>query len=70
MSVLPEDVTPLWDIDGTGVLCEPCDDRSCPPHYDYLSKMVGPRLSDNPGLIETIAKFAYPICAKVPFRLP
>ena len=68
--VLAEDVTPLWDIDGIGVLCEPCDDRWCPPHYDYLSKMLGPRLSDNPSLIDAIAQFAYPICAEIPFRLP
>jgi hypothetical protein len=55
------------DIDGTGTLCDPCYYRGCPPHYEYLGKLLAARLTAAPEVLEAIAAFAYPICNGVHF---
>ena len=61
---LPADVPRLIDIDGVGVLCDPCSDRQWPPHYDYLDHLLGAKLA-GPTMVYAIANFSYPICAEV-----
>ena len=58
---LPEDVPSLIDVDGIGVLCDPCVERG-PPHYEYLKKILGAKLGDVANLVESIAEFAYEEC--------
>ena len=41
---LPVGTPSLIDIDGTGILCDPCYDRGCPPHYDWLENMLRTKL--------------------------
>jgi len=60
---LPDGVAPLIDIDGVGLLCDPCYDRSCPPHYDYVGRILVSKLGGTTELAHTIANFAYRICA-------
>jgi hypothetical protein len=55
------------DIDGTGTLCDPCYYRGCPPHYEYLGKLLAARLTAAPEVLEAIAAFAYPICNGIHF---
>ena len=59
---LPDDVASLVDVDGIGPLCDPCYDRPCPPHYDYLSGLLHAKLGDASELVECIADFAYLTC--------
>jgi len=65
LAELPEDVTPLTDIDMVGQLCDPCYYRFCPPHYDYMKKLLLAKLPMDSELVELIAHFAYPICWEV-----
>ena len=53
---------PLTDIDGAGLLCEPCEDRGCPPQYNYAWWLLGSRLSVQSTWL--IANFAYPACVE------
>ena len=57
---VPAPYASMIDIDGTGVLCDPCQYRFGPPHYEYLSKVLGVKWS----VAVSIANFAYPVCAK------
>ena len=60
---LPDGVAPLTDIDGIGLLCDSCYDRSCPPHYDYVERILVSKLGGTTEPAHTIANFAYPVCA-------
>ena len=60
--LLPDDAVALWDVDGAGILCDPCLERGYPPHYDYLKGLLQARLGETPELVECIADFAYPTC--------
>ena len=57
----PHWVPGLTDIDGIGVLCDPCLDRWWPPHAEYLQRLLPVTRTSS----ELIAAYAYPICAKV-----
>ena len=61
---LPIGTPSLIDVDGLGVLCDPCCDRGYPPHYDWLEKMFATKLGSLP-LVTTIAitEYAYQRCA-------
>ena len=59
---LPDDVPSLCDVDGIGVLCDHCLDRGCPPHYDYLKKILDAKLGAAANLVESVAEFAYEEC--------
>ena len=61
---IPEGVAILVDADGIGLLCELCDVRTGPPHYEYLHKLLRAKLADK-NQVYAIANFAYPICAEV-----
>ena len=61
---IPEGVAILFDVDGIGLLCELCDVRNGPPHYEYLHKLLRAKLADK-NQVYAIANFAYPICAEV-----
>ena len=63
---MPEDVTPLTDIDGIGVLCDPCCHRGCPPHYEYLERLLEPKLGAVAEIAERIINFTYVVCAARP----
>ena len=52
----------LTQIDGDGLLCETCEVRDCPPHYNYLWWLMRSRLPVQPTWL--IANFAYPACVK------
>jgi hypothetical protein len=54
---------PLTHVDGIGVLCGPCQDRACPPHYDYTWLLLGSRLI-SVGPTWLIASYAYPACVE------
>jgi len=58
---LPDDAVGLWDVDGVGVLCDPCCERRCPPHYDRLQGLLQTRLPLK-SAIELIADFRYSTC--------
>ena len=62
--LFPTDPPPLTDVDGEGILCDPCYDREYPPHYDWLENMLQTKLGQ--GATETaniIADYAYQRCA-------
>ena len=60
----PADVPQLTDADGVGILCDPCGDRGRPPHYDYLERLLKPKLGTGGAeLVGHIADFAYVVCA-------
>ena len=59
-SVVPEPYASLLDVDGVGVICIPCYNRCCPPHYYYLFKLLGVEWS----AAVDIANYTYPICAQ------
>ena len=61
---IPEGVAILYDADGIGLLCELCDARTGPPHYEYLHKLLRAKLADK-NQVYAIANFAYPICAEM-----
>ena len=52
----------LTQIDGDGLLCETCEVRDCPPHYNYLWWLVRSKLSVQATWL--IANYAYPACVK------
>ena len=62
---IPDDVAILCDIDGIGLLCELCQVRQWPPHYDYVEKLLGAAKLGGKYQVYAIADFAYPICAEV-----
>ena len=51
----------LMDVDGIGVVCDPCDERGYPVHYDYLKGLLQARLSSE--IVEGIADLAYEGCS-------
>ena len=53
----------LTDIDGIGVLCDPCYNLGYPPHYDYLWKLL--RSITSRVLAGRVAAFAYTSCAEM-----
>ena len=59
----------FWNVDGCGMLCEPCFDRRVPPHADYVHTVVCrhmPTTFPMPhSVAERIATYAYPVCAWV-----
>ena len=61
---LPPDITPLLDVDGIGVLCDPCYDRGHPPQYDYIQRLLRAKLG-KPAVCKSglIADFVYKACA-------
>ena len=64
---LPPDVPTLFDVSPVTdacLMCDACLDRQCPPHYEYLQKILGAMLDTQAELLEIIAAFAYPIVAK------
>ena len=48
------------DVDGVGVICEPCYERGYPPHFSYLSRL----LSVEWPIATIIARYAFAACAK------
>jgi hypothetical protein len=62
--MLHDNVRNIIDVDGIGLLCELCDVRDWPPHYEYLHKLLRAKLADK-SQVYAIANFAYPICAEV-----
>ena len=58
---LPDGAVGLMDVDGVGVLCDPCLERNYPPHYDYLQGLLQTRLSLE-SAIELIADFRFSTC--------
>ena len=52
----------LVDVDGIGVLCNPCYYRG-PPHFDYLSKVLAAKFGIN-IVTDDIATFAYEVCCE------
>ena len=55
-----QSVTGLLDVDGLGVICSPCYNRGCPPHYYYLPRL----LKVEWPVAMVIANYAYAVCAK------
>ena len=60
---IPEGVAILWDVDGPGLLCDPCQVRGEPPHCDYLRKLLRAKfaLGGEEYVLRTIAMYAYPL---------
>ena len=52
----------LWDIDGTGILCHPCDERGEPPHYSYIGRLLPQRISALPVVAREITNYLYELC--------
>ena len=50
----------LWDIDGIGLLCDPCKYAGCPPHARALQAV----LKVSRSLSERIAAYACPVYAE------
>ena len=48
------------DVDGVGVICEPCYERGYPPHFSYLSRL----LSVEWPIATIIARYTFAACAK------
>ena len=59
---MPEGNAPLTDVDGIGLLCDPCLARGRPPHYDYLRKLFRTNfaITVDEYVLVTIAMYAYP----------
>ena len=57
--------------DGIGHLCDACDFRERPPHYDYV-KMIfnNTKLGEAPDVANRIACFAYLVCYRDSQSLP
>ena len=53
-------VTQLNDIDGVGLLCDPCQERG-PPHAEYLGKILRHKLTGDSTVFHCIAGFAYSV---------
>ena len=53
----------LIDVDGSGVLCDPCYERGWPPHYDKLEMLLAKKLDAASETVRMIAEFAYAPCA-------
>ena len=51
----------LLDVDGIGLLCEPCHERGWPPHAEYLQMLLRPVLKGDPHLAEIVSEFIYPV---------
>ena len=60
---LPIGTPSLLDVDGSGVLCDPCYDRGYPPHYDWLEIMFATKLGGLPLTTIAITEYAYQRCA-------
>ena len=56
---IPQGTTILYDVDGVGLLCDPCHDRGWPPHFDYLRELLKGTTIDESAM-HTIAMYAYP----------
>ena len=50
----------LKDVDGIGVLCDSCYERTEPVHYDYLRGLF--RATFTPEIVDRIADIAYLPC--------
>ena len=59
-AVIDPGMASLIDVDGIGVLCNPCYYRG-PPHFDYLSKVLAAKFGIN-IVTDDIATFAYEVC--------
>ena len=62
----PDDYRPYWvpgltDVDGIGVLCDPCVNRWWPPHAEYLQRLLPVSRTSS----ELIAAYTYPVYAEV-----
>ena len=51
------------DVAGIGVLCDPCYERTWPPHYDKVEMLLAKKL-DATENARRIAEFAYAPCAE------
>ena len=61
---LPIGTPSLLDVDGSGVLCDPCYDRGYPPHYDWVENMFGTKLGIlSLATTSAITEYAYQRCA-------
>jgi len=60
---IPEGVVILTDVDGAGLLCDPCYVRGEPPHCEYLRKLLMAKfaLAGEEYVLRTIAMYAYPL---------
>ena len=58
---LPIGTPSLIDVDGIGVLCDPCFDRQHPPHYDWFENMLKRKIDKES--VSTITEYAYQPCA-------
>ena len=52
--------TGLLDVDGVGVICEPCYRRGYPPHFYYLSRLLNVEWP----IATIIARYTFAACAK------
>jgi hypothetical protein len=59
----PANVASLMDVAGIGVLCDPCYERTWPPHYDKVEMLLAKKL-DATENARRIAEFAYAPCAE------
>ena len=60
MNEVPPGVSQLSDIDGVGLLCDPCQERG-PPHAEYLGKILRHKLTGDSTVFHCIAGFAYSV---------
>jgi hypothetical protein len=58
---IPEGVAILTDVDGMGLVCDPCYVRGWPPHYDYLRELLRANFAfAGEDILHAIAMYAYP----------
>ena len=57
-------IAPLTDVDGIGVLCDTCNWRTYPPHYDFLHNLLCAKFTFAAEVSGNIAEFAYAACAR------
>ena len=53
--VLGERIASLLDVDGIGVICIPCYERGWPPQYEYVQRLLQPKMPSH--LAATVAAF-------------
>ena len=60
-----------WCLTDVGYLCDACDFRKRPPHYDYVKKIFNnTKLGEAPDVANRIACFAYLVCYRDSQSLP
>ena len=61
---LPIGTPGLIDIDGIGVLCDPCYYRGYPPHYDWVQNLLKTKFGQAaPEIASTITEYTFQRCA-------